>query len=75
MDAFRFADILVATPLERRITLVQATSLSNVGARVAKIKAKPEAATWIKAGGAIEVWGWGPTWRAMAGEDCGDSGR
>ncbi|MSU78914.1 MAG: hypothetical protein EXS16_12565 [Gemmataceae bacterium] len=66
VDAFGFADVLVADPLERRITLVQATSLSNVSARVAKIRSKPEAATWIEAGGAIEVWGWikrGGIWR------------
>ena len=66
VDAFHFADILAARPAEQRIVLVQATTLSNLPARTAKIRSKAEAAAWIKAGGAIEVWGWikhGDRWR------------
>jgi hypothetical protein len=76
VDAFGFADILVAHPLERRITLVQATSVGNMSARIAKIKAEPRAAAWIGAGGIVEVWGWvkrGDSWRvkivAIQGSD------
>jgi hypothetical protein len=38
--------------------LVQATTLANVSARVAKIRGRPEAFAWLKAGGAVQVWGW-----------------
>lgn len=65
-DAFGFADILAAHPAERRVLLVQTTSLANVSARVRKIQAKPEAATWLASGGGIEVHGWvlrGGRWR------------
>ena len=66
VDAFHFADILAARPGDRCIVLVQATTLPNIAARVAKIRSKPEATAWMKAGGAIEVWGWikrGDRWR------------
>ena len=75
-DCYGFADILAARPLERRIVLIQATTLPNVSARVAKIRSKPEASAWLKSGGAIEVWGWskrGDRWRvkivAMRADD------
>jgi hypothetical protein len=55
MDCFGFADIIAASPLERRIILVQATSLDNISTRVSKIQSKPEAAAWLKAGGEIHV--------------------
>jgi hypothetical protein len=42
-DAFGFADILAAHPGQRRVMLVQTTSLANVGARVRKAQAIPEA--------------------------------
>jgi hypothetical protein len=67
VDAFHFADILAAHPRQRRIMLVQATSAANIGTRVSKIRSKPEAAAWLKAGGEIQVWGWakrGDRWRA-----------
>jgi hypothetical protein len=66
VDAFNFADILAARPADRRITLIQATTLPNVSARITKIRSKPEASAWIKSGGIIEVWGWikrGNRWR------------
>jgi hypothetical protein len=58
VDAFGLADVLAAHPRNRTILLVQATSLSNVSARVKKIQGRPEAQAWLAAGGAIEVWGW-----------------
>jgi hypothetical protein len=75
-DAFGFGDILACRPLDRQVLLVQATSLANVGARVAKIKSKPEAAAWIRSGGAIECWGWakrGDRWRAKIVEVKGEA--
>jgi hypothetical protein len=38
--------------------IVQATSLPNVGARVAKAKGRPELALWLAAGSRFEVHGW-----------------
>jgi hypothetical protein len=57
-DCFGFADILAAHPRERRMMLVQTTSLANVSTRVKKIQGKPEAAAWLSSGGIIEVHGW-----------------
>lgn len=37
---------------------VQATSGSNVAARVRKALASPGLAVWLAAGGVFEVWGW-----------------
>lgn len=55
---FSFADVLACHPRDGLFLLVQATSGSNVAARVAKVQGRPEAALWIKAGGRCEVWGW-----------------
>jgi hypothetical protein len=67
VDAFHFADILAAHARERRILLVQCTTVPHISTRVRKIRGKPEAAAWLRAGGAIEVWGWHMTaghWKA-----------
>lgn len=67
VDCFHFADLLAAHPVERRILLVQATSLANVSARVEKIQGKSEASAWLASGGEVEVWGWAlheGRWRA-----------
>lgn len=56
IDLFGFIDIVAMRDGE--ICGVQATSLDNMGARIAKIKAEPRAKTWKKAGGTIQVWGW-----------------
>jgi hypothetical protein len=57
-------DILAVRPGE---TLgVQATSKSNVSARVKKIAAEPRLKVWVEAGNALEVWGWdGPELRVV----------
>lgn len=57
-DAFGIADILAAKPPNGRL-LVQATSDSNVSARLKKIKASPYTARLLASGIAIQVWGWG----------------
>lgn len=55
-DLFGHLDLLAIRPGE---TLgVQATSGSNVAARVKKIQAEPRAVVWLKAGNRLEVWGW-----------------
>lgn len=49
---------------------------SYVGDRLAKARARPELAAWLRAGGRFEVWGWyqrGKVWRvkivAVRGQD------
>jgi hypothetical protein len=58
-DLFRIADLIAVHPRERSVVLVQATSLANVGARVAKIRQNPIAGKLLQAGLRIEIWGWG----------------
>ena len=57
---FRFIDVLAIHP-ERGTLAVQATSGSNLSARVAKIRAEPRALIWLHAGKGhhrIQVWAW-----------------
>ena len=59
-DLFGFIDVLAIHP-ERGTLAVQATSGSNLSARVAKIATEPRALTWLYAGRGhhmIEVWAW-----------------
>ena len=56
-DLFGFADV-AAVKAGEPILLVQATTGSNTGARVAKILAEPRARLCLTAGAQIEVWGW-----------------
>ena len=58
-DLFGIIDIVAIRPGE--IVGIQATSRSNVSARVRKAKAEPLLQGWIDAGGRFEVWGWGLT--------------
>ncbi len=37
---------------------MQAATAAHVSHRLHKARALPEPATWLKAGGAFEVWGW-----------------
>jgi len=55
-DLFGFIDIEAIRDDET--LAVQTTTGANVAARVAKIKALPEAAMWLAAGNRIEVHGW-----------------
>jgi hypothetical protein len=57
-DLWHFGDVLAVHPGRREFLIVQATSLPNVGARVAKAKGRPELALWLAAGGRFEVHGW-----------------
>jgi len=75
MDCFGFADILAARPVDRRIGLMQATIAANASARVAKIKSKPEASGWLKAGGGNRSVGMEQTWEPLARQDRGPGRR
>lgn len=64
-DLFGFADVFAVGPFPSDFLLVQATSAdrgtskeSDVGRRVAKIRAHPVAARLYERGFRIEVWGW-----------------
>ncbi len=57
-DLFGFADILAAHPRDQIFLLVQTTSLSNLPARVTKVRQAPAAEYWLRAGGKIECHGW-----------------
>lgn len=56
-DLFGFIDILALNG--ESIIGIQATSRSNVSARVKKIQAEPRAMEWLNSGGKCYVWGWG----------------
>lgn len=56
-DLFGFGDILAVR--EAEVLMVQATSRSNVSARVTKIAEHENTARVRMAGIRIEVWGWG----------------
>jgi hypothetical protein len=51
-------DIIVVSHREPGVLAIQATSLPNLSARLAKARSKPELRIWLKAGGRFEVWGW-----------------
>ncbi len=57
-SAFLFGciDIIAAYPAGG-VLAVQATSSSNLAARVAKAKTEPRLAVWLRAGGTFEAWG------------------
>lgn len=57
-DLWHFGDILAVHSRDRIMLIVQATSLPNVAARLAKAKSRPELAAWLRAGGRFEVHGW-----------------
>jgi hypothetical protein len=55
-DLFGFIDIVAIK--DQEILGVQATSASNLSARVHKALACPHLAAWLKANARFEVWGW-----------------
>src|SRR5437016_410518 len=57
-DLFGFGDVLAVHPRDKLFLIVQATSLSNVGARLTKAKSKATLKVWLHSGGQFEVWGW-----------------
>lgn len=58
-DLFGFIDIVALYPEgERRIVGVQSTGPSGHAEHRRKILGIPEAVTWLRAGGRIELWSW-----------------
>lgn len=63
-DLYGFIDVLAIKEGEPGVLAVQATSDSNVAARITKISALPAAQVWLKSGNRIVVWGWGKKGKA-----------
>jgi hypothetical protein len=59
-DPLGFMDVLALPHGYGGSLAIQATTLSNVSARVKKIRALETAAKWLDNGNRIEVWGWSP---------------
>lgn len=57
-DLFGVIDIVAIRRGETGVLGIQATSMANVSARVAKAKTKGELRTWLACGNRFEVWGW-----------------
>jgi hypothetical protein len=58
-DLFGIIDLIAVG--DDGIIGIQATSRSNVSARIAKAKAEERLKVWLKAGGKFSVFGWGKT--------------
>jgi hypothetical protein len=58
LDLFGCIDIVAVRVGNIGVLGVQATSGSNVSARVTKIKAEARAGIWLAAGNKLQVWGW-----------------
>lgn len=56
-DLFRCIDVIAVKP-GQGVLGVQATTGSNVAARVSKIQDLDEALIWLEAPARLEVWGW-----------------
>jgi hypothetical protein len=57
-DLFGVGDVIAFHPRDRLFLLVQCTSLAHVGDRLKRINQRPELALLLKAGVAVECWGW-----------------
>lgn len=57
-DVFGVIDIIAVRRGEPGVLAVQATTLPNVSARLAKAKVRPELRTWLAAGNRFQVHGW-----------------
>lgn len=56
VDLFGGIDLIAIR--DGQILGIQATSNDNAAARVTKLLAEPKMEAWLRAGGALEVWGW-----------------
>ena len=56
-DLFGIIDLIGITP-DSPVLAVQATSLANVSARVAKARSLPALAVWLRTGAKFQVFGW-----------------
>jgi len=61
-DMFGCIDIVALKP--DAIIGIQATTKSNINARIKKSACLPSLRAWLDAGGIFEVWGW---WKATNG--------
>jgi hypothetical protein len=57
-DLFHVADVIGVHAIRREVLLIQATSLSNLPARVKKVRGQVELPALLRAGLTIECWGW-----------------
>lgn len=58
-DLFGFIDIVAIKEGEAGVFGIQATSDSNISARVHKSEANPLLKVWLSGGNKFQVWGWG----------------
>lgn len=56
-DLFGFIDLIAIKP-NSPVLAIQATSGTNVSARITKAKESPNLRTWLETGSSFEVWGW-----------------
>ena len=57
-DLFGGIDVVAVHPRDRVILGVQATTAAHVAHRLAKARALPALAAWLRSGGQFQVWGW-----------------
>lgn len=58
-DLFGFIDIVAIKENQLGVLGIQATSDSNMSARVHKCEANPILKVWLSGGNQCQVWGWG----------------
>ncbi len=73
-------DVLAVRRGEPGVLAIQATTRSNLAARLTKAKGRAELGTWLAAGNRFEVWGWHQVdgrWRVhrttVSADDLADS--
>jgi hypothetical protein len=57
-DLFHVADVIGVHAIRREVLLIQATTLSNLPARVKKVRGQVELQILLRAGLAVQCWGW-----------------
>jgi hypothetical protein len=57
-DLFGCIDLVAVHPRENGVLGIQATTASNLSARLRKAVGLPALKTWLAAGNRFEVWGW-----------------
>jgi hypothetical protein len=57
-DLFGFIDVVAIKADVPGVLAIQATSYSNMSARMTKILGNKNTGIWLKAGNGLEVWGW-----------------
>jgi hypothetical protein len=57
-DLFHCIDVIALHRREPGVLAIQATTVGNLSTRLAKAKAQPELALWLRCGNRFQVWGW-----------------